>query len=713
MSVNEASSKETKISFIGQKWSRLSRNGKRSLILFGLSLVVYLLTRFIALPDFPIYFFTDEAVQSQLAVDFIQNGFRSQDGTFLPTYFENGGQYEMSLSVYVQVIPMLIFGKSIWVTRGVSALITVAAAIFLGLILKHSFKDHYWWFAPLLLSSIPAWFLHSRTAFEMMIMSSMVAGFLYFYLRYREGRPKSLLWALVFGALAFYAYSPGQVIIVATGLMLLIADAKYHWQNKKMALVGLGLLAVLVIPYLRFAITKGSETVQHLTILNSYWVKPIPLYEKILTYLLRYLKGLNPIYWFWPNPSFIERLFPDLTLPSWLFSYQNDLIRHTMKGYGHILWITLPFWVIGLIQCIKRFKKPPYRTILFATLAAPTGAAIVDWNITRGMVFIIPATLIITIGFSTFFKWLISKWQVIQNFMIAPLLFAIFTVLNFWMLSDALVNGPTWYSDYGMYGMQYGAQQVFTRAVDIALAEPDTTIYVSSVWTNGTGVVMRYFTDDLPNIEIANINAWGYQVLPLNDDMIFVMTNEDLEYVYTSRKFTKIRIEDELLYPDGTTGFYFVRLEYVDDIDIILSIERFSRQIPEIETIEINGISVEVKYPILDINEIQQAFDGDPTTLVRSLEANPLRLILNFPVPVQIKQVTVVVGGAPTTATAGIYYEGEPLDIQSVQVESALVTRELQLNFSQSYEADELRIEILNTNEGEIAHVHLWEVTIE
>ena len=297
--------------------------------------------------------------------------------------------------------------------------------------------------------------------------------------------------------------------------------------------------------------------------------------------------------------------------------------------------------------------------------------------------------------------------------MIAPVIFAIFALISVWMLGDSLLNGPTWYSDYGLGGMQYGGQQVFTQAVKIAQAEPDKTIYVSSVWTNGTNAVMRYFTDDMPNVKIGNINAWGYQVQPLNDKMLFVMTKEDLDWVYDSNKFTNIRVEDELPYPDGTTGFYFVKLDYVDDINVILGIERLARKLLETDSVNINGLPVDVQHPILDINEIEQAFDGDRTTLIRTLEANPLRLILTFPEPVQITRVMVVIGGTPTKVAAAVYYHGEQLDSESKQVESSTVTREIQLTFNQTYLADELRIEILNPNDGEIAHVHLWEVIID
>jgi len=149
---------------------------------FILSLAVYLLTRMIRLPDFPIFFFTDEAIQTQHAADLVANGFRDPQGIFLPTFFENGGQYNLSLLVYVQVIPTILFGKSVWVTRGTSAVLSLFAPIFLGLTLRDHLNRRLWWTAPLLLAITPAWFLHSRTAFETVLMVSMLAPFLFYYL---------------------------------------------------------------------------------------------------------------------------------------------------------------------------------------------------------------------------------------------------------------------------------------------------------------------------------------------------------------------------------------------------------------------------------------------------------------------------------------------------------------------------------------------------
>ena len=100
---------------------------------FILALMVYLTVRLVGLEEFPIYFFSDEAIQSVHAADLIRDQFYSPYDEFLPTFFENGGQYNLSTSVYYQVLPVLLFGKQIWATRGAAVLLTLLAALGVGL----------------------------------------------------------------------------------------------------------------------------------------------------------------------------------------------------------------------------------------------------------------------------------------------------------------------------------------------------------------------------------------------------------------------------------------------------------------------------------------------------------------------------------------------------------------------------------------------------
>ncbi len=360
--------------------------------LFGLSAVIYLATRLIGLARFPIYFFTDEAVQVVLAQDFIRDHFHGYDHVLFPTYFLNTYQYNLGTSVYLQILPYLLFGKSVFVTRAVPVLVSLLAALSVGLILREIFKSPYPWTAVLLLSITPAWFLHSRTAFETSLATSFYAGFLYFYLRYRSGKARSLYWAVLCAGLAFYSYSAACAVVGLTAVLLFFSDVRYHWRQRMTVLAASGLGSLLALPYLRFIFEHPNATHDHLVVLDSYWIKPLPLTAKLAQFFTQYGRGLDPLYWF-----------------------QNTVVdypRHVMKGYGYLLWATLPLLLIGLVMMIWKIRQSRCRTVLIALLAAPCGAAMVEVGITRVLIMVVPAAILSAIGLSYLLRWTerLLKW---------------------------------------------------------------------------------------------------------------------------------------------------------------------------------------------------------------------------------------------------------------------------------------------------------------
>ena len=198
---------------------------RQNLVFFVLALVVFLATRLIGLERFPIYFFCDEAVQTVQATRLLENGFRDEFGQLLPTYFRNTESFNLSIGVYFQVLPQMLFGHSVFVARATQVLVLLTAMAAVGLMLRDFFRLRYWWVGVLVLSALPGWFLHTRIAFELMLATSCYVWFLYFYLRYRFGATRAIFPALVFGALTFYGYNTFQPVIVVTALLLLAVDA--------------------------------------------------------------------------------------------------------------------------------------------------------------------------------------------------------------------------------------------------------------------------------------------------------------------------------------------------------------------------------------------------------------------------------------------------------------------------------------------------------
>ncbi len=685
----------------GQQKHRISWRGIKGnlpLLLMGGALAVYLITRLAGLAHFPIYFFTDEAMQAVAAADLVRDNFHGEGGEFLPTYFKNGGQYNLGVSVYLQVIPTLLFGKSIFATRAVSVLVSLLAVLGVGVALKDGFHSRSAWAGALLLAVTPAWFLHSRTAFETVLSVSFYAAFIYSYLMYRQGRTGWLYAAIGFAALTFYSYSPGQVVILATALLLLLSDARFHWQQRKTLLRGLALALVLALPYLRFQADHPGETLRHLQILDSYWIQDRPLGEKFSLFLQQYLSGLNPAYWYDPTP--------------------DGLVRHIMKGYSYLWLPGLPFVLAGLVISVIRIRQAEYRVALAALIAAPAGSALVGVGITRLLFVVVPAALLGGIGFSAALEWLIERFRNPLHreraFIGASLvIFTTVSAAGFVILRNALVDGPTWFGDYGLGGMQYGGEALFSDIRQYLAENPSTRITLSPSWANGTDVIVRFFFTDPVPFSLGSIDGHLQQYIPIDPDELFILLPEEMEQVQQSGKFQSIEVTHTVNYPNGKPGFYFTRLTYIDSVEKVFAAEREKRQALVEDSFALsNGMYITAEHSVLDMGSIDQAFDGDPASLIRTLEANPFKINLTFNKPQAMKGLQLRVGGVPTQVTVLAYVEGENLPRNfTVETGESPNPQLVVVDFLQEYQISALQIEILNIRDHEPAHVHLWEVT--
>ncbi|KAA3645398.1 MAG: hypothetical protein DWQ07_13090 [Chloroflexi bacterium] len=659
--------------------------------LFFAGIAIYLLTRLIGLSGYPIYFFTDEAIQTNLASDFLENNFRSREDEFFPTYFQNVTYYNLSVSVYAQVLPTLFLGKSVFVNRAVSVLVGLLAPISIGLILRNHFKIRYWWAGVLIIALIPAWFLHSRTAFETSMFVGIYAAFIYYYLRYRQEDPKHLYAALALGSLAYYTYSPGRFVVVLTGFLLLLSDLRYHWENRPVGLRGLGLLVLFVLPQLRFMQAHPDATFGQLRLLASYWAFDIPLLEKLGLYAQEYVFGMNPGYWFFRN--------------------SHDLTRHQMGNLAHILPIMLPFAIVGLIIALRHIRQPIYRVLLITWLVAPSGAALADIGITRALVYVFPASLLITLGLNALLVWLEKRREMGNAVQYA--VFALLAVGNFSLLATALTNGPTWESNYGLGGMQYGGRQVYAAVQEYAEQNPDMRIVISPIWANGTDILGNFFIPQDASIaySLASIDSYLNSYRPeVEEDTLLVMTPEEYDKASNSGKFSDIEVEQTLPYPDGKNGFYFMRVQYVDDIEAILEAERLDRQ--ELVESEVNfqDEAVLVKHSLLDMGNAGLWFDEDEFSVARTLEANPLVMEFFLPQTQEISGITVITGSSLVDVNLLLFEdpEGDPVVINFEgrgDVQDPSVTHDFETT-----SANFVRLEIRDLTQGEIGNVHLWEV---
>lgn len=594
-------------------------------ILFALACLVYLASRLAGLTRYPAFFFGDEAVQGNLADQLLHNGFRDQTGTLLPPYFLNDQRWAISLSVYIHLVPVWLFGKTVQTIRATSVFVTLCGAIGTSLALRVGLRNRFWWVAPLVLAVEPVFFVHARLGFETAMMASFFGCFLWAYFLYRYRSPRYVFLALLFGAATFYAYTGGQGVMLVTGTLLFFSDLAYHLRQRWTLWLAAAVFALLLaFPYVRYRRLHPGVVRQQLVVLDSYWTHPIPLSAKLQQFGKTYLKGLDPRYWFWPN--------------------EKELARHRMKGMGFFPLSYLPLVALGLGVCAWNFpRSSAHRALLFSPLGVPFSAAAANLQILRLMAMVVPVTLLVVVAIDQLYRW-------VRRFLPYPpaaiALAGGFTVATGVLTARALADGPTWFPEYGLYGLQYGAPQVFGAIREELRRSPDTEILVSSTWANNPVEFVLFFlnSQERQRARLADIHAYDARNIPLSGHELFVMTPEEYALARKNKKFVLASPQRVLPYPDGRPGFYFVRLSYAPDADAVFRSEVEARARLLSDSVQLDGETVDVRHSRLDMGNLANLFDKNPDTLIRGDEVNPLVLVFRFPRPREISKVSLTLG---------------------------------------------------------------------
>lgn len=603
---------------------------------------IYLITHLAALDRLPIFFFSDEAHNALMGQTAIRESFSDSPDAFLPVYFEVAQQrYAPVISAYVLGQAALWFGNSVEVVRATSVLLSSLAVLFVALIALRVFDARYWWISLVVFSLSPVWMIHSRTGFENAPMAAFYAGFLLFYLLYRVKSPWYGFPALLFAGLTFYSYSNSQAIMVLTAFLLVAVDLRYHLGLDRRLLAGLAAFTLLLAsPLITFQLSHQDALSTHLRAVNSYLFDPgLTIAQKAGMYATRYLYGLSPQYWFWPN--------------------ETDLVRHRMPDQAQIWGWGLPFFVLGVWAVLRRWNSPAHRIALLAALTAPAGAATLEIGASRMLTFVPAATILITLGVD----WFVARLPRLQRPLTERLAVGLaglgMAASAFWMIQTA----PFWYSNYGLYGMQYGAKQLFDDVIPTLLRQdPETRIMVSSSWANGTDLFREFFLDgaDYERVEVRGIDWYQTRAQDLDEDLLFISTAEEFAAAKASGKFEPFEPEQVVPFPDGTPGFYVFRARYSAEAEAIFAAEAEERRRPETEEVMIAGQSVSLTHSRFDMGGAGYLFDADAFTLVRGLEANPLVFDLGFAVPRPVTALLLTTGTMDRfTVTARAY----PIDV--------------------------------------------------
>lgn len=631
----------------------------------------------------------DEAIHALRAANLV-DGHGFIDGVLFPTHFDNHGFPNLLVSVYSQIPSYILFGRSILGVRGTTVVITLLGALALSGILRDSFKSKYWWAAILILGGMPSWFLHSRTNFEAFQAAPFYALMLFYYTRYRDLNANNIYASLSFGLLAGFTYSPYIPVIMITLSLLLVSDFKSHckhWQKVIPAIATSGLVAFLI--NFRLNLSQSGTRVGRLKTLNSYLVRDLPISEKIHRFSAEYLVGLSPNYWANDRVPIFE--------------------RHILPGYPHMQMISYLLCLLGLLLCIVRIRNSNSRLLLIAAIASPTGGAMVETGITRNSSFMLVATLGIVLSLTTIFSFIVKITKV-PVAILQSALFCFLASVNILLAAKSVSEFSHAHKDYGLFGVQFGAKQIVERIVEYRRENPSVKIAISPDWGNSTETSISYLLKNLDGIRFERVEEYTRKLTDPGERLFFMLPNE-FKLANESGIFKPMANPKTIILPNGNIGFYISMISYVEDAnDRILSLNGDRGTLKQ-ETVLVGGKSFQIKHSKISADGLENIFDKNSLSHIRGEEANPF--IMEIFAPSLLGAVTmrffvndfsgkVRVSGKDRRSMKSLAVE-KPFSKEEAK---GFIAIELPAIDFESF----FRIEITDSELGEFANVHLYEL---
>jgi hypothetical protein len=520
-------------------------------------------------------------------------------------------------------------------------------------------------------------------------------------------------------------------------------------------------------------VNNPSVPFAHLHTLYSYWFEKIPLSDKIARYFSEFAVGLSPWYWYIPNERDLPRhLMKDYgnimlaTLPFALLGVAQALRNLRQPAYRAILIALLispaaaalvqvsitralvfvvPAAVLtamGLEQVLAWLEDPKKhllalsegpgytpRRLVAAFLILLVGISIALASRETSNRFVL---LALTFILAPQVSGVLERWAgplvrgepaerprlwMFSHTLIALSALMILAGANLRMLNDALKNGPLWFRDYGLGGMQYGGFQIFDIIDQYVKEHPEAQIIFSPDWANGTDVVARFFLDDFWSVEMGSVRGHITEKRPLDQNTLFVLTPQEYDIARSSEKFAEVTVERTVPYPDGNPGFYFVRLRYVDHIDEIFAAEKAVRQALRESMLTIDGEEVMVRHSFLDTDfqdkSMALVFDNDPFTVAKTLETNPFILEMTFPKSRTLEGFSISIGSANVKITLKCYSRaGAEPTVFMFEGQGTRDDPELSFDLPEPTTVQVLHMEVFDPHSHDQAKVHIWELNL-
>jgi 4-amino-4-deoxy-L-arabinose transferase-like glycosyltransferase len=369
-----------------------TKSARRAYRAVLLAIVVFAaIVRVYDLGNLPAGLFCDEADNGYQAYSILKTG-EDESRQLLPLYvWSFGVSYKNPVFIYSSMLPIRIFGLSVFSVRLTSALWGVLAVIAMALLGRTMLGPAGGLIAAFLLAVCP-WHIHfSRIAFELIALlplflfafAALAAGV--------RGRPQLLPVAGVLFGLSLYAYAPAKLFVPLFLLGAGVVYVRRLWAVRRWTLLAALLALLTAVPVVVFDLQHRSRSQQyfaHTTTLHSD--------QSVRENAERVIEQYG---------RFFSREF--------LFDRGDPLLRHSVPGFGELYWCMLPLLGLGLLWAVWP-GHPEGKLLLWWAFLYPIAPALMNEapSASRGFIGVGAFCLLAACGAAAFLQGIrrLARW---------------------------------------------------------------------------------------------------------------------------------------------------------------------------------------------------------------------------------------------------------------------------------------------------------------
>jgi 4-amino-4-deoxy-L-arabinose transferase-like glycosyltransferase len=377
----------------------------RSKVVLIIIVIIGFILRFYDLGNIPNSLNWDEVSWGYNAYSILKTG-RDEHGNFMPLSFKAFGDYKQPTYVYLDVLPIRLFGLNPFAVRFPSALfgaLSIIAIYYLAneIFRKTDKRDELGMIAAALFALSPWSIQFSRVAYEANVaIFFIISGAAVYLHAARNNRPILAALGVLLLGISTYSYHSAKVFtpLIFIALTILIFY-RYELSKKTCAIFAIVFLlicapwltdsrttargrSVTFTSYQTSLLKNDLEKIEEDNVSNYPFADII--HNRRYVYLNIYLK--NYLMHFDPSYLFLE----------------GDDARHHAPGVGIVYIFCLPFILIGLFQIAKK-RNDAGLLVIFWLLTAPLASALAidSPNASRSLVMLPAVILISSVGLKT------------------------------------------------------------------------------------------------------------------------------------------------------------------------------------------------------------------------------------------------------------------------------------------------------------------------